>query len=299
MSKLARFVQFSAAALKKHDFPRVVNYDITSRCNLECEHCYWKKTYDSAKELSDETWIKTFKEHRARGANTAYLTGGEPTLRPRLIEAADKIFPSMMMVSNGVIRVDPKIRRRIAVSVDGPAEIHNKIRRADVFQKVMANIKNDKRVILAPTLTTTNYHYVSEIVDIARDSGVAGVTFSTYTSHRGQEDPLLLQGEKLDWTINKLLALYRRNKDIILITPYMLKSWSQKKYHRNCFFTGKSFIAFDANLNIKKPCTLGAGVKCDTCGCVVPVFAYALKHLDVASWLAFDRFFPAEFVGTK
>lgn len=254
------------------------------------------KTYDSSRELSDETWIEVFRKHRAQGANTAYLTGGEPTIRPRLIEAADKIFPSMMMVSNGVIKVDPKIRRRIAVSIDGPEAIHDKIRGVKVFRRVLANIKNDKRVIIGPTLTTTNYRYVAGLVDIARQSGVDGITFSTYTSHRGADDPLLLQGEKLEWTIDQLLKLYRDNKDIMLITPFMLKSWREKKYSKHCYFTGKSFIAYDANLNVKHPCTIGAGVKCETCGCVVPVFAYALKHFDIAAWLAFDRFFPSEYL---
>src|SRR5690606_4930481 len=140
-------------------------------------------------------------------------------------------------------------------------------------------------------LTTTNYHYVAELVDLARSSGVSGITFSTYTSHRGADDPLLLQGEKLDWTIDKLLGLYRRHRETMLVTPYMIKSWRKKKYAKKCYFTRQGIIAYDANLKVKKPCTIGAGVKCDTCGCVVPVFAYALKHFDVPSWLAFDRFF--------
>ncbi|EKD49390.1 MAG: moaA/nifB/ppqE/nirJ protein family for cofactor bionsynthesis, partial [uncultured bacterium] len=229
------------------------------------------------------------------GTSTVYLTGGEPTLRPKLIEAADRIFPRMSLVSNGVEEVSRKIRRRIWISVDGPKEVHNKIRGAEVFDRIMANIKNDRRVVLAPTLSATNYHYIDDIVKIARASGVDGVTFSVYTSHRGSGDLYLLEGEKLDWTIKKLLSAWKKNKDIVFLTPSIIKSLYKKSYYRKCYFLRKNIVAFDANLNVKKPCTLGAGVKCRTCGCIVPVFSAALRRGDVRTWLLLDRFFPEKY----
>ena len=92
--------------------PLAVNYDLTWKCNLRCKHCYF---YSSAnelggdikerKELSDEEWIKVFKYHKNMGINSAALTGGEPTLRMNLLYEAVKIFPSVQIASNAIIKM--------------------------------------------------------------------------------------------------------------------------------------------------------------------------------------------------
>jgi Fe-coproporphyrin III synthase len=295
MSRFIRFVKFVSRAKPVTDFPRVVNYDITWRCNLHCQHCYWLKNNSDLKDLSDDVWIKTFRTHRRRGANTAYLTGGEPTLRPRLLAAADQIFPELSIVTNGTKPVSKKIQRRLWVSIDGPRDLHNQIRGAQIFDQVLENIKGDERVILTPTLTTVNYKYVDDLVQIARDCRVAGITFSTYTSHQGLDDPLLLGGEQLDRVIKRLTVLRRRYPETVMITPAIVNSWRKKKYRHNCFFRSKKFRSFDAALQIKKPCTLGAGVKCETCGCIVPVIAGSLRKLDLPTWFLLDRLFPTRY----
>ncbi len=224
-----------------------------------------------------------------------YLTGGEPALRMNVIKLADKIFPSIGIVSNGIIKIPKNIQCRIYVSIDGPAEIHNKIRGAKVFDKVMKNIKNDKRVILTPTLSTTNYKYIEELVKMTRKSGVEAITFSTYTSHQKSNDPLLLEGEKLEWTVNKLLEVWKKNKDIVYLTPYIIKLFKTKEHIKDCFFRNQGFIAFDSQMNKKFPCTLGKGVNCQTCGCIVPIMSYALKKADVRAWFLFDKFYPEKY----
>lgn len=295
MSKLTRFLKFvSGGLLKKRNFPSVVNYDITSNCNLKCEHCYWWKTR-TQKELSDEEWEHIFKVHVKKGAVMAYLTGGEPTLRMSVIRKAYEIFPSIGLVSNGTIKVPEDIQCRIYVSIDGPAKLHNKIRGADVFDKVLKNIKGDKRVILTPTLSATNFKYIDELVNIARESQVEAITFSTYTSHQQSNDPLLLEGEKLDWTCGKFLEVWKKNKDIVYLTPFIIKLFKTKPYSKKCYFRGSNFISFDSQMTQKIPCTLGKGVNCATCGCIVPVMSYALAKGDIKAWFLFDRLYPERY----
>ncbi|MDD5418016.1 MAG: radical SAM protein [Candidatus Nanoarchaeia archaeon] len=293
--KVIRFFRFlkNYQKNKKKTFPDVVNYDITSKCNLKCEHCYWWKTR-ATKELTDKEWEKVFKEHVEKGAVMGYLTGGEPTLRINVIRTAYNIFNSIGIVSNGTRKIPEEIQCRIFVSIDGPKEIHNKIRGVDVFDKVIENIKNDKRVVLTPTLSATNYKYIDDMVDIARKSGVEGITFSTYTCH-GTEDDLYLKGEQLEWTVNKLLEVWKKNKDIVFLTPFIIKSFLKKEYTDYCYFRGKKFIAFDSSMNRKLPCTLGKGVNCNTCGCIVPVVAYALRKGDVRTWFLFDKLYPEKY----
>jgi MoaA/NifB/PqqE/SkfB family radical SAM enzyme len=298
MSKVARFLKFVRNSLSREvvGFHSVVNYDITSRCNLRCQHCYWRKTYEPSKELSDEDWKKAFLEHKAKGVVMGYLTGGEPTLRMPVVRTAYQIFPFIGIVSNGLIKVPEDIQCRIFISIDGPREIHNRIRGADVFDKVMENIENDKRVVLGPTLSTINYRYIDEMVGLVRKSGVEAITFSTYTSHNQSEDPLLLTAEKLDWTIAKLMDVWRKKKHIVYLTPFTIKLFKTKEHVGRCFFRAKRrFIAFDSAMHEKSPCPLGIGVNCQTCGCIVSLLSYALERADFRAWFLFDRLYPERF----
>ena len=292
MNKVMRFTKFLRDYRQKTELPRVANYEITSKCNLKCMHCYWWKGDNSGTELSSEKWEEIFLDHKSKGVSMAFLTGGEPSLRPDVIDSADKIFTALAIASNGVKKIDKRINRRIFISLDGPQEVHDRIRGADVYDRVIDNIRGDSRVIIAPTLSTLNYKYVAELVQIARNSGVDGITFALYTSHAEGDDPLLLSGEKLEQTILSLQREYAENKDIVFMTPFIIKMFKDKAHRQSCFFRGSNFISFNASLKIKKPCVLGDGVNCETCGCNVPMISFAMKKADIRSWFMLNRMFP-------
>ena len=295
MKKIARFFKFLRDYRKETELPRVASYEITSNCNLQCAHCYWWKGSNLKKELSSEEWTKVFLDHKSKGVSMAFLTGGEPTLRPDVIDSADRIFTAMAIASNGVEKIASRIERRIFISIDGPREVHNRIRGADIFDKVLKNIRNDKRVIIGSTLSMLNYKYIDELLQIARDSNVEGITFALYTSHSDKNDPLLLTGSELEQTIAGLHKAWKKNRDIMFMTPYIIELFREKEHRHDCFFRGKNFISFDAVMDEKKPCVLGAGVVCRTCGCNVPMISYALKKADFRSWFMLNRMFPQKY----
>jgi MoaA/NifB/PqqE/SkfB family radical SAM enzyme len=298
VSKFIRFLKFLRDFKKNSAFPRIATYEITSKCNLNCEHCYWMKSLDSKDELSDEQWREVFIEHKSRGVTFAFLTGGEPTLRLNVIDLADRIFNGLSIASNGVIKIPEHIKRRIFVSIDGPRDVHNRIRGSEVFDIVLNNIMGDKRVLIAPTLSNSNYRHIDELIDLARETNVGGITFSLYTSHKKENDPLLLAGEELEWTLSKLRKAWKKNKNLLFMTPYIINLLKEKEHHKACFFRGKNIITFTAGMNQKRPCVLGEGVNCGTCGCIVPMVSYALKKGNLRSWLLMNRMFPKEFFKT-
>ena len=257
------------------------------------------KSLNSRDELSDEQWRDVFIEHKSKGVTFAFLTGGEPTLRMNVIDSADRIFTGLSIASNGVIKIPERIQRRIFISIDGPREVHNRIRGAEVYDKVVSNIKDDKRVILGPTLSRTNYRYIDDLVELARERNVEGITFSLYTSHLQDNDPLLLTGDELEWTISKLGEVWKKNRDILYLTPYIIKMFANKEHSKNCFFRNKNFISFDARLNTKNPCVLGQRVNCGTCGCIVPMISFALKKGRPRPWFLLNRMFPKGFFKTQ
>ncbi|MCF7927453.1 MAG: radical SAM protein [Spirochaetales bacterium] len=296
MSKAVRLIKFLRGVAQKSDYPKAVNFDITSECNLDCEHCYWRKTYDPGAELSDEQWEAVFSDYSSKGIKSAFLTGGEPSLRLPVIRAAYKYFDGITIVSNGTLPIPEDIQARIFISIDGPRAVHDKIRGRHVFDTVMKNIQGDKRVILTPTLSTNNYKYIDELAEITREADVDGITFSTYTSHMQSGDPLLLEGEELEWTANKLREVWKNNKDIVLLSPYIIKLLQTKKHHTKCYMRNrKKIVSYDAQMQQKEPCVLGKGVNCATCGCIVPVVAHALTRGDIRAWLVFDKLYSERY----
>ena len=276
----------------------VANYDITSRCNLRCQHCYFFKTNGGqTDELSDEQWAQIFNHHYEQGIRSVYITGGEPSLRPEVLRHAHRTFHTVVIISNGTMKVPREIQRRIFVSMDGNREVHNSIRGADCFDQMMANVRNDKRVVFAPTLSTSNCHLVEEMVDLTWLSGTAGICFNLYTSHHDRYDPLLLEGDLLYHTLERIEAARRENPHIVLLSPRMIRMFGTKEHVQHCGFRKGNYVSYFSNMEPKQPCVLGQDVNCDTCGCVVPVFVTSLKKADVKGYFVMDRMFPPQFLG--
>ncbi|MFX1569457.1 MAG: radical SAM protein [Promethearchaeota archaeon] len=260
--------------------PLYVNYDLTWQCNLKCKHCYFFSSITELKskraELSNEDWIKIFKYHRKIGIKIAVLTGGEPTLRMDVIKEAFKIFPSVQVVSNGVIKL-PRFKgykqTKYWVSIDGTKETHDKIRGANVFEKVIQNIRESNPVVTS-TIMALNYKEIEDIVKIAHDNGASGFVFLLYTGY--PNDPLLLKGNVLKKTIKDILKVMREYGNFIFYSKKMLEVYMSKEFVPHCIFkTGqvKSFFP-DGR---QKFCVMGnSPLLCDNCGCVVPIAAYAL-----------------------
>ncbi|UCC21315.1 MAG: radical SAM protein [Promethearchaeota archaeon] len=276
----------------KHRVKRIplgVNYDLTWHCNLKCKHCYFNSSVEELSknlatirdELTNEEWLKVFKYHSDMGIRSASLTGGEPTLRMSLIYKAIKIFPSVQIASNGIIKL-PWFQHHKQpiywVSLDGGEEKHNEIRGAKIFQKVIENIKNDKRVLISTTITAMNYREIENVVSIVYKTGVSGIFFLMYTGY--PNDPLLLKGEKLKYVVESILKVMKDYGDFILISKKMLEFYITKEFISHCIFKRGGIKSYYPN-GQRKFCVMGnSALLCENCGCIVPVASYALSKLD-------------------
>jgi MoaA/NifB/PqqE/SkfB family radical SAM enzyme len=260
--------------------PLYVNYDLTWQCNLRCKHCYFFSSTTELKnkrtELSDEQWIKVFKYHRNLGTKVAVLTGGEPTLRMEVIKEAIKIFPSVQVVSNGVIKL-PRFKGykqpKYWVSLDGTKETHDKIRGARVFDNVIENIRESNPVVTS-AIMTLNYKEIESIAKIAYDNGASGLVFQFYTDY--PDSPLILKGDLLKKTIKGILKVMREYGNFIFYSKKMLNVYLSKEFVPHCIFKTGQIKSFYPDGKLKF-CVMGnSPLLCNNCGCVVPVAAYAL-----------------------
>ena len=67
--------------------PHVISWNLTTRCNLRCKHCYIDASQAMPGELSTAEELRVLDEIADVNSETLLiLTGGEPLLRPDLEE---------------------------------------------------------------------------------------------------------------------------------------------------------------------------------------------------------------------
>jgi MoaA/NifB/PqqE/SkfB family radical SAM enzyme len=260
--------------------PFYVNFEITWQCNLKCKHCYFFSPTTELKskreELSNEEWIKIFKYYKKLGTKIAILTGGEPTLRTDLIEEAIKIFSSVQVVSNGVMKL-PRFKGqkqpKYWVSIDGTKETHNKIRGAKVFNKVLENIREFHPVVTS-AIMTLNYKEIEDIAKIAHDNGASGLVFQLYTGY--PDDPLLLKGDMLREPIKNILKVMHEYGNFVFYSKKMLELYLSKEFVPRCVFKKGQLRSLSPD-GRQKFCVMGnSPLLCENCGCIVPIAAHGL-----------------------
>jgi uncharacterized radical SAM superfamily Fe-S cluster-containing enzyme len=155
---LSDWIRAGVRVLLRYGMPvQIVNY-VTARCNLRCEHCFYKDTLDAPDpgELPLEVIERTMREI---GPVLWYsLAGGEPFLRNDLVEliclaqkhCRPKVFsfPTngwyVERTSRTTLRALQKLERGNIIlffSLDGPREVHDKIRGEGLFDRVKQSME--------------------------------------------------------------------------------------------------------------------------------------------------------------
>ena len=128
--------------------PLKAKFFVTHRCNLACRHCHLWADQAHPDELSTEEYRSIFERNPA--LRVISFSGGEPSLRAdlaELIAMAGRSRPAGALVSVNLNGYDPdatvaalrtalaalpeSVRLIASVSLDGPAGIHDAIRRRD------------------------------------------------------------------------------------------------------------------------------------------------------------------------
>jgi Fe-coproporphyrin III synthase len=104
--------------------------DVINVCNLHCTHCYWwlNRKDDEQNSLTAQDWReiirKTFKKQHIF---VVTLVGGEPTMRPDIIEVFCEEMPKRVcIVSNGTYPLKRFDKLYFYwISLDGTEKIHD------------------------------------------------------------------------------------------------------------------------------------------------------------------------------
>ena len=105
--------------VRKYFFLRESTYDMSNRCNLRCDGCYY---YEGEKQFAGENgdagaWRALMRAENARGITYVVLAGAEPSLVPELLEVCFAEMPLGCIATNGVRRIEPTVGYKIHISV--------------------------------------------------------------------------------------------------------------------------------------------------------------------------------------
>jgi Fe-coproporphyrin III synthase len=265
--------------------------DVNNVCNLHCSHCYWwLNRKNDAEDLSAEQWRQiirsTFKKQKIF---IVTLVGGEPTMRPDIIEVFCQEMPKRVcVVTNGTspLRRFEKLYL-YWVSLDGTEEIHDKIRGKGSYSTTKQNILNYissdterngkplwKNIWIAMTINTLNY---SSVEDLVKEwyGKVNKIGFQFHTPFI-KGDPLWLEfGDIRNQVVDKLIELRKKYPSFVIngekqlrlmkgnwgghgTTPVDCPTWA--------------ILSLDHLGRLKQPCCIGSadikGLKpiCEQCG---------------------------------
>ncbi len=161
-----------------------VQLQLLHECNLRCAHCY-DASHPSMRMPATEEMKRRLDLIYAFGAAKGvvpdiHLSGGEPTVRPDLVELVDYIFNTKggdaLLFSNGTRWTEPLARdlhraglRFVQISLEGPQAHTDRIRGEGVFEKATATLRMLQgmgfRLTVSLTITAQNHPSLRAFVE--------------------------------------------------------------------------------------------------------------------------------------
>lgn len=266
-------------------------FDLTENCNLKCIHCYHFKKAPIAgfKEESLDAWKERMLDLFKKGIRNVLLAGGEPALRMDVLMLANEIFPTVYVITNGLIKIPENFRHTIFLSIDGMEKTNDRIRGEGTFSKIIANYRNDRRVIINMTLMKENYKELENVVKLSIANGFIGVVCNIYTHYNFDiaDDKLIADPQERSEIIREMKRVKKLYPANLLFSPSMIK-WYEFPDHRKSCYWRENTLHFDASFT---PRRCFGEADCSDCGCFAgAISCLAAKPFEQASYSLLLRF---------
>ncbi len=220
--------------------------EVTTRCNLRCQHCYiGNKNTLVAERMDKKDWIKIMREAYIIGCRKLQFIGGEPFLIGKklfdlIIKAKEIGYQMVEVYTNATLLDNEKIdflannKVNIAVSVYGSnSKIHDEITRIQgSFDKTISNLtkmlKNGVKIRVGVIAMSINQDDIDATIDFLRnDIGINEVGIDIIRPCGN--------GNNINLVPRKLIARTKISKPEFLNCDF--KTFQRAKYGHNCFST--------------------------------------------------------------
>ena len=271
-----------------HHYP-VAMVNITNRCTLRCKHCFIYRDgnpNDASAEMETPVMLEKLAElQKLHKIQHMLWMGGEPLLRPDVLENGIKLFPSNTITTNGTIKPIELPGCIYVISVDGPPRLNDLVRGNGTFNKVMKTLSNipDKfssTVMCQCVVTRKNEDSLEELVKLLKPTRAEGMTFSFYVPTKNDMSDLTWGSlEQRDRAVRIVMRLKKKYSDFIWNNSRTLEltlSENAKAVTDNCpskylvlplYLEGSEFVT--------PFCCYGNDVDCDLCGAWVVFYLAA------------------------
>ncbi len=242
--------------------PPIMIFSITNRCNLHCKGCFhWALHEAGQAEMEVEKIGSTIKEAKELGFSFIVVGGGEPLVRPEIIDIIGD-FPEIIFLvfTNGLL-IDEKLLAGISerknlvpvISLEGYEPDTDNRRGEGVYRglkKVIEKLKSrDIFWSVSLTVTRTNFETVTDeqfVRDLV-DSGCKLFFFVEYTP---------ISDDTADWVPtdeqrNRLLEL--RNWLRSQFPALFIAIPGDEEEIGGCLSAGRGFVHISAEGNVE-PC---------------------------------------------
>lgn len=172
--------------------PRLVFWETTAGCNLNCIHCRRMTVADQLmpQDLSTQESLDLVDQIAAMGRSILVLSGGEPLFRPDIFEIAGHATDAGLIVAlatNGTLitaetaaQIKASGIRRVSISFDGAdAATHDLFRGAGSYDRALEGIAHLRAADIPFQINTTvarhNVHQMPETLAFARAIGASAL----------------------------------------------------------------------------------------------------------------------------
>ncbi len=223
-NEVVTYLKSRASLLSKDiDFqlPFRVNWLIEEKCNLDCIYCFANDKMKN--KIAENDYLSTVEQITSLNILCVGLTGGEPTLNPKLIEIIDKLSNRCLITldTNGTtsfIKDNYQLLKRasvlVRVSIDSLRDAtinclrpaRNGSKQSDILIRNIKILIKENIPFLVHTVVTQNN--IKELKSLAKKLAALGVSkWHLYGVHYSQKCAAIY--EQIKVTKDELIQAYR------------------------------------------------------------------------------------------
>lgn len=242
--------------------PPILVFSVTSECNLHCKGCYHQTLHqDSETDISDERLNKAIAEAKELGISFIVLGGGEPLMRPNILEIPNDYPDIMFLVFTNGLLIDDNIlkkmkqRRNIVplISLEGYQTDTDERRGKGVYELLQKTIITLKKsgIFWGTSLTVTknNFDEVTDEDFIKRlvNAGCRLFMLVEYTPVKaGTENWVITETQRTE-LIKRRNSFRSKHSALFIALP-----WDEEEIG-GCLSAGRGFVHISSEGNVE-PC---------------------------------------------